>query len=133
MLLLQQVVLKLHQLKRAHPQKLITSNQLHLKVLGGGSASAEPPAKPTETKPGGTDTGNTDSKSEAGKEVGSSSSETGAQQEVGGKSTDKKETGDAVVPGKMNEGSNDSKDSTGSTAPSNTVSNPEATDTEHSV
>lgn len=132
MLLLQQVVLKLHQLKRAHPQKLITSNQLHLKVLGGGSASAEP-AKPTETKPGGTDTGNTDGKSEAGKETGSSLSETGGKQEVGGESTDKKETGDAVVPGKMDEGSNDSKDSTGSTASSNTVSNPEATDTEHSV
>lgn len=132
MLLLQQVVLKLHQLKKAHPQKLITSNQLHLKVLGGGSASAEP-AKPTETKPGDTDTGNTDGKSEAGKETGSSSSETGGKQEVGGKSTDKKETVDTVVPGKMNEGSNDSKDNADNPASSSTVSNPEATDTEHSV
>lgn len=144
MLLLQQVVLKLHQLKRAHPQKLITSNQLHLKVPGGGSASAEP-AKPTETKAGGTGTGDADGKPEAGKEAGSSSAETG------GKDTDKKESADVTPPEKMDEGSKDSKceanaetgkmsevptgekGSTDVSVPSNTVSNPEATDTEHSV
>lgn len=89
--LLQQVVLKLNQLKRTHPQKLITSNRLHLKVLGG-SASAEP-AKPTKTKPG-----STDGKSESGEKVTSSSPETGDD-----KGTDKKESGKDTEAGKMTE------------------------------